>query len=212
MDHIQIALGDDHRLFRKGMVALIEKLPAYTVLFEADNGKDLIDKLAINIAPHILLLDLNMPKMDGLSTAAWLRKNHSKIKTIVLSMHNDAGRVLQMISLGIKGYLLKDAQPAEFEEALDTVSKGQDYFPAFVVKHLVGTLNPLVFPENELTSRELEFIKLAACDITYTEIASKMCVSKRTVDGYRDQIFEKLNIKSRVGLVIFALKNKLIEL
>ena len=212
MDCFQIALADDHRLFRRGIVALIERLPRYNVLFEAGEGEELISKISANVKPDILLLDLNMPKMDGISTAIWLHEHYPEIKIIVLSMHNDADKVLTMIRLGVKGYLLKDAQPHEFEEALDTVANSETYFPAFVTNYLVNNISQENNANAKLNGREREFLKLAVTELTYKEIAKKMSVSLRTVDGYRDQLFEKLDVKSRVGLVIYALKKKLIEL
>lgn len=212
MDCFQIALADDHRLFRRGIVALIERLPRYTVLFEAGEGEELISKISANVKPDILLLDLNMPNMDGISTAIWLHEHYPEIKIIVLSMHNDADKVLTMIRLGVKGYLLKDAQPHEFEEALDRVARNEKYFPAFVTNYLVNNLSQENNTSVKLNGRELEFLKLAGTELTYKEIAEQMCISIRTVDGYRDQLFEKFQIKSRVGLVLYAIKNNLISL
>ena len=181
MKYIQIALADDHGLFRKGMVALIDRLPGYKVTLEAENGQDLISKISSKNKPDIVLLDLSMPKMDGLATAAWIKDNHPGMKIIVLSMHNEPAKVIPVIKLGIKGYLLKDAQPSEFEEALRTVAAGDEYFPRFILKYLLGNLNPVQVPEDKLNMREIEFLKLAGTELTYKEIAEKMCVSQRTI-------------------------------
>lgn len=208
---IQIALADDHRLFRSGLVSLISNLSNYKVLFEAGDGKELIGKITPKVKPDIILLDINMPAMNGMEAAKWLKDNYPEIKIIVLSMFQDAEKVLAMIKLGVKGYLLKDSEPQEFEEALNKVADGEIYYPSFVTRYLVKNLDR----DNEqvrLNSRELEFLRLAGTELTYKEIADKMCISARTVDGYRDQLFEKLNIKSRVGLVLYAIKNNLIEL
>jgi len=211
MAPLQIVLVDDHRLFRSGIAALINKFPEYEVLFEAGDGEELIRKLTPKLIPDIILLDINMPKKDGISTAEWLRVNHPAVKVIVLSMSEDAEKVLQMVKLGVKGYLLKDAEPNEFEKALKLVSDGDVYYPDFVTRYLVQNFNhhPAAI---KLNTREIEFLKLAGSELTYKEIADQMCISVRTVDGYRDQLFEKLQIKSRVGLVLYAVKNKLIEL
>jgi DNA-binding NarL/FixJ family response regulator len=149
--------------------------------------------------------------MDGISTAQWLRTHYPNIFIIILSMFEDAEKVLSMVKMGVKGYLLKDAEPYEFEQALKKVSQGELYYPEFVTRHLVQSFNKntdLV----KLNAREIEFLKLAGTELTYKEIADQMCISARTVDGYRDQLFEKLQIKSRVGLVLYAIKNNLIEL
>jgi len=211
MPPLQIVLVDDHRLFRSGIAALINKLPQYKILFEAGDGEELMRKLTPKLKPDILLLDINMPKKNGIVTAEWMRNTYPDVKVIVLSMYEDAEKVLQMVKLGVKGYLLKDAEPVEFENALKKVSDGEVYYPDFVTRHLVQNFNHQA-EKIKLNNREVEFLKLAGSELTYKEIADQMCISVRTVDGYRDQLFEKLQIKSRVGLVLYAIKNKLIEL
>jgi DNA-binding NarL/FixJ family response regulator len=208
---IQIALVDDHRLFRSGIVSLINSFDGYNILFEASNGQELIRKLSPKFKPHIVLLDINMPMMDGLATAEWLRQNYPNIHIIVLSMFEDAEKVLAMVKLGVKGYLVKDAEPHEFKQALQRVAEGDLYYPDFVTRHLVQSFNQQTSPI-KLNDREIEFLKLAGTELTYKEIASQMCISARTVDGYRDQLFEKLQVKSRVGLVLYAIKNNLLKL
>lgn len=208
---IQIALVDDHRLFRSGIVSMINNLPGFSILFEAGNGEELTRKISPKNKPEIVLLDINMPVMDGIETAKWLRANYPDVCVIVLSMFEDAEKVLAMVKLGVKGYLLKDAEPAEFETALKRVAEGEVYYPDFVTRHLINNFNEEA-ANVKLNNRELEFLRLAGTELTYKEIADQMCVSVRTVDGYRDQLFEKLQIKSRVGLVLYAIKNKMIEL
>ncbi|MFB9841222.1 response regulator transcription factor [Mucilaginibacter ginsenosidivorans] len=207
---IQIALVDDHRLFRSGIAYLINNFHHYSVLFEAGDGEEMIKKIQSKLKPDIILLDISMPKMDGISTARWLRTNHPDIKIIVLSMFEDAEKVLTMVRMGVKGYLLKDAEPVDFEDALMKVANDEIYYPDFVTRHLVHNIN-IDFTLAKLNSREIEFLKLSATELTYKEIAEHMCISSRTVDGYRDQLFEKLQIKSRIGLVLYAIKNKLID-
>lgn len=208
---IRIALVDDHRLFRSGIAALINNFDRYSVLFEAGNGEELIRKITPKSKPDIILLDINMPKMDGISTARWLKNTYPEINVIVLSMFEDAERVLTMIRMGVKGYLLKDSEPREFEDALQKVSNGDFYYPEFVTKLLIGKIDT-EFNITKLNSREIDFLKLSATELTYKEIAESMCVSSRTVDGYRDNLFQKLHITSRIGLVLYAIKNKIIEL
>jgi DNA-binding NarL/FixJ family response regulator len=211
METIQIALVDDHRLFRSGIASLINKSPQYRILFEAGDGEELSHKLTPKVKPDIVLLDINMPKKDGIATALWLRTTYPDVKIIVLSMFEDAGKVLEMVKIGVKGYLLKDAEPYEFEQALQKVSQGEVYYPEFVTRYLIQNFNKQA-DQVKLNTREIEFLKLAGTELTYKEIADQMCISARTVDGYRDQLFEKLQIKSRVGLVLYAIKNKLIDL
>jgi DNA-binding NarL/FixJ family response regulator len=211
MDTILIALVDDHRLFRSGIASLINNFEGFMVLFEASNGQELIQKISPKFKPDIILLDINMPVMNGTNTAQWLKIKYPEISVVVLSMFDDAEKVLAMLKLGVKGYLLKDAEPNEFEQALKKVSTGEVYYPEFVTRLLLDSFNP---PGNQirLIGREAEFLKLASTELTYKEIAMQMSVSARTVDGYRDSLFEKLQIKSRVGLVLYAIKNNLIEL
>ncbi|CAN5189433.1 response regulator transcription factor [soil metagenome] len=211
MDPIRIALVDDHRLFRSGITSLINNFSGYEILFEAGNGEELTQKITPDFKPDIILLDINMPVMDGILTAQWLRKNYPEIRVIVLSMFEDAEKVLTMVKMGVKGYLLKDAEPAEFEDALQKVSAGELYYPEFVTRHIINTFNYKT-DQFRLNNRELEFLRLAATKLTYKEIADHMNISARTVDGYRDQLFEKLHLKSRIGLVLYALKNNMIEL
>jgi DNA-binding NarL/FixJ family response regulator len=209
---IQVALVDDHRLFRSGIASLINNFSGYKVILEAGNGKEFGQKISKKFKPHIVLLDISMPEMDGIATTDWLRVNFPEIDVIILSMFEDAEKVLSLVKMGIKGYLLKDAEPQEFKEALDAVSNKEIYYPNFVTKHLVKSLNVQPVANGiKLNEREHEFLKFVGTELTYKEIADVMCVSVRTVDGYRDQLFDKLQVKSRVGLVMYAIKNKLIE-
>lgn len=211
MKKTSITLVDDHRLFRSGLVSLIRSFENYEVLFEAGSGLEFCNKISKKLQPDIVLLDLNMPGMDGFQTSVWIKQNYPETRVIVLSMFEDAEKVLAMVRTGIKGYLLKDADPSEFKTALDCVSNDNVYFPPFVTRYLAASFSN---PDSgiSLNKREIEFLKLAGSELTYKEIASKMCVSLRTVDGYRDQLFMKLNIKNRVGLVLYAIKNKILEI
>jgi DNA-binding NarL/FixJ family response regulator len=207
----KIALIDSHRLFRSGVAAIVQKLGGYNVIFESANGEELISNIQLGHKPDIILLDINIPVLNGINTAAWLRGAHPEIKVIVLSIVDEPEKVLAMLKLGIKGYILKEAEPHEFEQALRKVSHNEVYFPEFVSRYL---LNAIDHPaeNNKLNSREIEFLRYASTEMTYKEIANEMHVSVRTVDGYRDQLFEKLHVKSRVGLVLYAIKNKLTDL
>jgi DNA-binding NarL/FixJ family response regulator len=207
-ESIKIVLVDDHKLFRSGIASLIHNLTGFKIIFEADNGEELIRRISPRFKPDIILLDMNMPVMNGESTAQWLTKNYPEICIIVLSMIDDPAKVLTMVRLGVKGYLLKSAEPSEFEDALKQVSQGELYYPEFVTRNLIKTFTRF----EGLNAREMDFLKLACTELTYKEIADRMYVSARTVDGYREQLFEKLGAKNRVGLVLYAIKNKLIEL
>ncbi len=205
-----IALVDDHRLFRKGITVLIQSFENYQVLFDVGSGEEFFERLSNGNIPQIVLLDLNMPIMNGLQVAKILKEDYPEIAVIVLSMVEDSESVISLVKTGIKGYLLKDSEPAEFKMALDEVVKKNVYFPSFVSKYMAESLN-IPSDESKLNQREREFLILASSELTYKEIADKMFVSTRTIDGYRENLFNKLNIKNRVGLVLYAIKNKIVE-
>ncbi|WDZ99118.1 response regulator [Mucilaginibacter sp. SJ] len=193
------------------MAALVTNFKRYNILFEAANGQELIDTISKGIVPDIILLDISMPVMDGVEAAQVLRAKYPGVRVIILSMFEDAEKVLLMVKMGVKGYLLKDSEPHEVEDALLKVAQGELYYPEFVTRHLITNFNNKL--ENiKLNPREIEFLRLTGTELTYKEIAETMNISVRTVDSYRDQLFEKLQIKSRVGLVLYSIKNKLIEL
>lgn len=212
-----IALADDHVLLRKGLADLVTK-QGYTVLFQADNGEEFLESLKNHPDPDVVLLDINMPKKDGYETALWLKRNKPDIKIIALSMYDDENAIIRMLKNGARGYILKDSEPADLKAAIDSVlSKGYHY-SEMVTGKLIHTINTMDEDGSEikntlgLNEREMTFLKLAATELTYKEIAEQMKLSPRTIDGYRDELFEKLNIKSRVGLVLFAIKNGIVPI
>ena len=213
-----VALIDDHVLLRNGLANLIESFGGYKVLFQADNGKQFIESLHKGIVPDIVLIDINMPIMDGHETAIWIRENNFKISVLALSMYDDENSIIKMFKAGAKGYILKDCDPSELKTALQAlVTKGFYYNEMITGKliHTIGTLDEKEIQSRmlaKLNDREIGFLKLICSEYTYKEIAEKMFVSSRTVDGYRDALFEKLEVKSRVGLVMFAIKNSVITL
>jgi two-component system invasion response regulator UvrY len=212
-----IALTDDHTLLRNGLAALVQSL-GHTVLFEADNGKDFISKLDKNNLPELVLLDINMPEMDGYETAQWIKNNHYDIKVLALSMYDNENSIIRMLKCGAKGYILKDSEPAELKAAIDAVMSKGFYYSDLVSGKLIHAINKLDDDDNglksliQLNDRETDFLKYACTEMTYKEIADKMFVSPRTIDGYRDALFEKLHVKTRVGLVMYAIKNGVVNI
>ena len=211
-----IAIADDHSLLRIGLAQLVESL-GNTVLFEADNGKDLISKLDNNNLPELILMDINLPEMDGYETAQWIKTNHYDIKVLALSMYDNENSIIRMLKCGAKGYILKDSEPAELKAAIDAiVSKGY-YYSDLVSGKLIHAINKIddegsdTNTVNNLNDWEIDFLKYACTEMTYKEIADKMFVSPRTIDGYRDVLFEKLHVKTRVGLVMYAIKNGVVS-
>lgn len=216
-DITHIALVDDHILLRNGLAALINSFDGFHVSFEADNGKEFIAMVQSHQAPDIVLLDITMPEMNGFETAAWIKKHVPAIRILVLSMMDNETAIISMLKEGARGYILKDSKPAVFRQALDDIrDKG------FFMNELVSNkmLN-YVTGENQkkdagiisrLSEKEITFLKLACTEKTYKEIAGEMNLSPRTIEGYRDDLFAKLSVVSRVGLVVFAIKNGLYKL
>lgn len=213
-----IALTDDHILLRKGLANLLEELD-YDVLFQADNGKDMIEKLKTHAVPQVVLMDINMPQMDGFETTLWLKQNHPATKVLALSMLDDEVSLIRMFKNGAHGYILKDCHPDELEKAIKAVLANGFYHSELIGQKLIRAIqnldeiNHLVHAEKvHLNDKELEFLKWACTELSYKEIADKMGVSPRTVDGYRDALQEKLDCKGRVGLVLWAIKQGVVEL
>jgi DNA-binding NarL/FixJ family response regulator len=211
---IQVAIADDHTLLRKALGKLIGSFDDYMVLFEADNGREIKNKIAQHVVPDLVLLDVNMPEMDGFETASWLNKNYPKIKVLALSMFSDEKTIIKMLRLGAKGYILKNIDPDELKNALDSVMKKNFYLSDYISGKIISGLHKDVDRIDEpepLTQREKDFLRLICTEITYKDIAAKMYVSPRTVDEYRNNLFEKLKVKSRVGLVMYAIRNGLVD-
>jgi DNA-binding NarL/FixJ family response regulator len=212
-----IVLTDDHALLRNGLAGLLKSL-GHNVLFEADNGKDLIEKLTPSNIPDILMLDINMPEMDGYETARWMKEHHPDVKILALSMYDNENAIISMLKCGAKGYILKDSNPSLLRDAIHDLMEKGFYYSDLVSGKLIHAINHLEEGGangnklNSLNEREKDFLKHACSEMTYKEIAEKMFVSPRTIDGYRDALFEKLQIKTRVGLAIYAIKNGLVDI
>jgi len=213
-----VAVVDDHTLFRKGICSLINYFPGYYVQYDAGNGEEFINQVGEGEMPAIILLDIAMPVMDGFATASWVRKNHPQVKILALSTMDSELAIVKMIKSGAHGYILKDAEPEELKQAFEKLFSLGYYYNDLVSRKIVQSVNKLVDDEDglgllvKLTDRESHFLQLACSEKTYSEIAKEMFVSDRTVDGYRDALFKKLNVVSRVGLVIYALKNGIVKL
>jgi two-component system, NarL family, invasion response regulator UvrY len=213
-NQIKVAIADDHTLLRKALAKLIGSFEGFTVLFEANNGKEIKKKINEHLVPDLILLDVNMPEMDGFETAAWLNKNYPKIKILALSMFSDERTIIRMLRQGARGYVMKNIDPDELKKALDSVVKKNFYLSEEISGKIISGLNKDVDKTEDLpplTQREKDFLRLICSEITYKDIAAKMFVSPRTVDEYRNSLFEKLKVKSRVGLVIYAIRNGLAD-
>lgn len=218
---ITIGMADDHQMIRQSIKSLIDRNDQFKVIMEADNGKELIEKIESGAeVPTILLIDIRMPVMDGYETMEYLTKNHPNLRSIALSVNDDFHSVFRMIENGAKAYLKKGCTTEELLETIQQVYIKGVYYDSFVTNSLIEYQHASVEVHseehlidksliNKLTEREMEFILIACSDLTYKEIADKMHISPRTVDSHRVSVFYKLKIKSRIALVIFAMENKI---
>jgi DNA-binding NarL/FixJ family response regulator len=211
-----IALVDDHVLLRNGLAALLKDLGC-TIVLEADNGVQLIEKLKTSPLPQIILMDINMPLMDGFESTLWLKKNYPNIKVLALSMLDDEQAIIRMIKNGARGYVLKDSDPDELSMAIESVMQKGFFHSELVSSKLIHALSQDDGTANGtspvfLTEKEIEFLKWVCTDLSYKEIAEKMHVSPRTIDGYRDAMHEKLDVKSRVSMAIFAIRKGIVSI
>ena len=211
-----IVLTDDHVLLRNGLAGLLKNL-GYNILFEADNGKDLLEKLDPSNLPDIILMDINMPEMDGCEATDWLRQHYPAIKVLALSMYNNESSIIRMLKCGAKGYILKDSNPPQLQAALESLMKEGFHYSELLNGKLIHAINKMgnggadIVRLIQLHEKETEFLKLCCSEFTYKEIADRLSVSPRTVDGYRDSLFEKLHVKTRIGLVMYAVKNGIVQ-
>ena len=212
---ISVAIIDDHSLLRNALARLVNTFDECTVLFEAGNGKELRTKLAQHVLPDVIMLDVNMPEMDGFETTEWLHKTHPQIKVLALSMLSDEKTIIKMFRLGAKGYLLKNTDADELKKALISIVDKNYYLSEFVSEKLVtGMHTGNVSDEKEivLNEKEKEFLRWTCTELAYKDIAAKMFVSSRTVDDYRQSLFYKLKVHSRVGLAMYAIRNGIVEI
>ncbi len=220
-DNIRLALVDDHNLLRTGLAGVLDKLD-YKVMMESENGRQFIDKLDTENLPDVVLMDINMPEMDGFETTLWLKKNHPLVKVLALSMFDDENSIIRMLKNGARGYILKDSRAAELKAVIEAVIHKGYYYSELVSGSLLHSLHQDDDEDDnendsdlqkvlKLKPRDIEFLKLVCTELTYKEIAERMFLSPRTIDGYRDDLFQELGVKSRVGLVVFAIKNGIVH-
>ena len=213
MKAIKIGIVDDHKIFSTALENMISANKAFQVVLVGNNGDDFIQKLALSKShPEIVLMDVRMPIKDGIETTQYLTDHFPDIKVIALTMEDNEDCIIKMLKAGAKGYLLKDMHPDLLFDALDTVSKKGVFYTDNITQNLLkikteeSKANELIA---SLKNTEREFVRMACSEMTYKEIADKMCLSPKTIDGYRDSVFTKLDVKSRVGIVLFAIKNGL---
>jgi len=218
MDNVKlhIVVTDDHRLFRKGICALLEDFDFVDQIEEAGNGQELIDliKQSKNI-PDLVLLDINMPVLDGIETTKLLKARYPDVRIIIISMEEDVKLVSHLVEQGVDGYLLKNADPDELKLAIRMIQKNEFYFSASLTGSIVRNSKTSDNNENKSVSglfsdRELEVLEMICKEFTAAEIAEKMALSVRTVEGYKRKLLAKSGARNVAGLVIFAIKNHLV--
>jgi DNA-binding NarL/FixJ family response regulator len=210
----KVALVDDHALLRSGLANVINSFNDYEVVIEADNGRQFIDMLGKNNIPEIVLLDITMPEMDGFATAQWIKNNNPEIKVIVLSMMDDDNAIIKMLQYGARGYILKDSRPDVLKTALREVIEKGFFFNELVsgkLVHLISKGEEQKIQSINLSGKETEFLKWCCTEKSYKEIADVMNISTRSVETLRSNLFEKLETLSRVGLVMYAIRNGIVK-
>lgn len=209
---ILIAIVDDHTLFRQGISSILSENEEIRIVFDAANGNIMKEKIATHLLPHVILMDITMPQVNGYEATRWLKQNYPSVKVLALSMFEEDEPIIKMLACGAGGYILKESTAAELVFAIRTIAT-QHYFlnnqvSGKLIRSLQGdgkTPNAV----NNLTANEVKFLELCCSELTYKEIATKMSLSVHTIDNYRDALFQKLDLKSRTGLVLYALKNNI---
>jgi two-component system invasion response regulator UvrY len=211
---IKVALADDHILLRDALASLINTFENCKVIFTASNGQEVMDRIELKQIPDVIILDLNMPIMDGFETVRWLNKNYPQIYTLMLTMYDTDLTLIRLLQAGVKGFLKKDIHPEELKFAIRSVMESGYYYSHTVTGKLVNlfrqSLDDMASKKNTLTEQEVQFLRLCCSEHTYKEIAEAMQLSPRNVDVLRDSLFLRFDVKSRVGLAMFAIRHGLL--
>lgn len=214
---IKIAIADDHLLFRKGLAQLLAD-DIFNIQIQADNGKDLIEQLQLHKDIQVVLMDINMPVMNGFEATEWIKKNIPNVKVLALTMSDADMDVIRMIRSGAKGYLLKDSEILTLKTAICELAEKGFYHSEMISSKLMNTMSEETEESANqriiasLAPHELDYIQYACSDMSHKEIGIKIGMSHRTIDGYRDSVYAKTGLQSRVGLVLFAIKNGIFKI
>ncbi|MBC7553628.1 MAG: response regulator transcription factor [Taibaiella sp.] len=211
---IKVALADDHTILRKGVAEILSGFEGIEVIMQAGNGRELITKMeSTQVLPDVCIVDINMPEMNGYETASAIRKHWPDIKILALSMYDTELNIIKMLRNGANGYVLKDNDPEDLKIAINEVMKHGFYYSELVTGRMLHLLQDSASKiASDLNEREITFLKYCCTEFTYKEIAERMFLSPRTIDGYREVLFGKLQTTSRTGLAIYAIKAGLVEL
>ena len=213
MQKIKVAIADDHKMVSKAIENMISSNEKMEVIINANNGEKLMEEIAAaEVKPDIVLMDINMPFKNGIEATQELSHKFPQIRVIALTMEDNENVIIKMLRAGAKGYLLKDMTPDILFKAIETVDEKGVFYTDVMTQSLlrIKSENKAVKTVlSELKEKELEFIRHACTEMTYREIAELMKLSPKTIDGYRDSVFAKIDVRSRVGIVLFAMKNGL---
>ena len=211
MNIVSIIIADDHEIFRKGLIAVLNEIPFIKVVAEASNGVELL-KILKNTPTNIILMDIKMPQMDGIETTKKVTEQYPNISVIALTMHEGIGYFNQMIEAGAKGFLLKNTNKQQLQDAIAAVSDGQTYFSGefSTLLNISNTYTPKKL-NIDISEREKQVLELICKGLSNAEIAQKLGLSQRTIDGHKARLFEKTGAKNSANLVLFAIKNGIIK-
>lgn len=215
MQTTKIALADDHVLLRTALAALIDGFDNCKVIQQAGDGAELIEQIKQGCKPDVIILDLNMPRKDGYDTAVWLKNNFPQIHVMMLTMYDSESALIRLLQAGVKGFLKKDIHPSELKFAIQSVIQSGYYYSHNTSGKLANLFRTNgdkahSLHKNMLTEQEIDFLKFASSELTYKEIAQKMGLNPRSVDSLRDHLFDKLDVRSRVGLAMYAIRHGIV--
>ena len=208
---VKIMIADDHSMIREGLKSLLELEGDIQVVAEAEDGVDCLEKLKI-CTPDVLLLDINMPRKNGLEVLQTLKSSKSKVKVLVLTVHNEVEYLMKAVDIGVDGYILKDSESAELKKAIFSIVEGENYIQPSLIPSKMIEKNRDEGKIESLTKRELEVLKLLAVGMYNKEVAEKLNISERTVKNHVSNIFKKIEVTDRTQAAVFAIRNNLIEL
>lgn len=216
MEKIKLIIADDHKIFLDGIKSLLSEIDKFEIIATASSGEQLLELLKTN-APDMVITDITMKGMNGIEVTRIITELYPSIKVLILSMHSTEEFVLNAAKVGADGYLPKDSSIEELIEAIETISEGnqfyannvRDYFLNHYIKRF--RVEQEIIEKSDITGREMEILKLVATGLTNKEIADKLVISQRTVDAHKNHIMQKLKLKSSAELIIYAIKNKLVE-
>ena len=216
LSQIKIALADDHKIFRRGIISSMRQYSNLNFVLEANNGEDLLNQIPLH-NPDIVLCDLKMPIKDGIDVTKIVTVKHPNVRVIILTMYEDERFIQNLMECGAAGYLVKNTEPAEIYKAINEVTKSGFYLTPLINRILIRRssnkqkFTPSLNNEIVITDKEKEVLSLVALEYTASEIAQKLHISNRTVEAIKERLMERFNVKNSVGLVYFAMKNKLLE-